>query len=477
LSGDDEKPIALREVCERCSRPIFPTRPGSTASILHRPGFCNCALQDALKKTNEMGKDPLGMPPPASDSAIAKSNQNGPPDTGPGAANQEENADPGFKIKLPTGTAEVPKFPGPDARGNNRLTQSDIVRPPGSKFDPNIQLPDLIEEGYTFFDRVGKGTMGYVYQAKSEHLDALLAIKIFHRAPFKNKRTLKRLEQEASVALGISHPHLASVYKFGISQKEYPYIVMDFMAGPTLAEVLLQEGFLDTTRALDVFIQIAEGLEYAHEEKLLHRGLKPNNIYVLVSTGGRDFIKVSDFGIAKVLPNPGRETKYMTPQGEEFGNPNYMSPEQCLGNRLDARSDIYSFGCIMYECLSGKVPHGSSNAMRVAFKQVSEEAKSLIDRFTDLDIPKDLDNVILACLEKNPEDRFRQVKDLRLALEAVRDNKKPRLPSAVAFSGSKSIKGGHNLIDKLLRPIKIKMQKLIRKSKSRLKNPKTNNQH
>jgi len=309
------------------------------------------------------------------------------------------------------------------------------------------------------------------------HLDALLAIKIFHRAPFKNKRTLKRLEQEASVALGISHPHLASVYKFGISQKEYPYIVMDFMAGPTLAEVLLLEGFLDTARALDVFIQIAEGLEYAHDEKLLHRGLKPSNIYVLVSTGGRDFVKVSDFGIAKVLPNPGRETKYMTPQGEEFGNPNYMSPEQCLGNRLDARSDIYSFGCIMYECLSGKVPHGSSNAMRVAFKQVSEEAKSLIERFTDLDIPKDLDNVILACLEKDPADRFASIKELRLALEAVRDDKKPRLPSAIPFRGTKSIAAGHSLIDKLLRPIKIKMLKLIRKSKSKQKNTKNDKAH
>jgi serine/threonine-protein kinase len=177
-----------------------------------------------------------------------------------------------------------------------------------------------------------------------------------------------------------------------------------------------------------VFIQIAEALEYAHGEKLLHRGLKPSNIYILVSTGGRDFVKVSDFGIAKVLPNPGRETKYMTPQGEEFGNPSYMSPEQCLGGRLEARSDIYSFGCVMYECLTGKLPHTSSNPVRIAFKQVSEEARSMVERFVDLDIPPEIDNIVLTCLEKNPDDRFENVKQLRLALEAVRDGKKAKLP-------------------------------------------------
>jgi serine/threonine-protein kinase len=443
LSAESDKPIVLKEVCEYCSKPIFPTRPGSTSSILHRPGFCNCALQHALHKART--NDAIAL----DKKAMANMHE-----TYLESALEDKAAeeDPGHKIKL-TGTAEVPKLEL-DGLRSQRLTRDDIVRPPGSKFDPNVQLTDLIADGFSFFDRVGKGTMGYVYQAKSEHLDALLAIKIFHRAPFKNKRTLKRLEQEASVALGIAHPHLASVYKFGVSQNDYPYIVMDFMAGPSLAEVLSEEGFLDTARALDVFIQTAEGLEYAHAEKLLHRGLKPSNIYVLVSTGGRDFIKISDFGIAKVLPNPGRETKYMTPQGEEFGNPNYMSPEQCLGNRLDARSDIYSLGCIMYECLSGKVPHGSSNAMRVAFKQVSEEAKSLVERFTDLDIPKDLDDVILACLEKDPDRRFASVKDLRLALEAVRDNKKPKLPKIISFTGVNSVSSGQRFIDKLIKLIK-----------------------
>ena len=220
MSAESDKPIVLKEVCEYCSKPIFPTRSGSTSSILHRPGFCNCALRQALDNAkganpSAPGKDKAANPNETYlQSALADQAER---------AEQAEQADqvdedgPGYNIKL-TGTAEVPKFEL-DGLRSPRLTRDDIVRPPGSKFDPNIQLTDLIAAGYTFFDRVGKGTMGYVYQAKSDNLDALLAIKIFHRAPFKNKRTLKRLEQEASVALGIAHPHLASVYKFGVSEK------------------------------------------------------------------------------------------------------------------------------------------------------------------------------------------------------------------------------------------------------------------
>jgi len=469
LSADGEQPVVLKEVCERCSKPIFPTRPGTTSSILQRPGFCNCAIHDALKRKGIPVQPGVNLDKVIEEATTPKlPGPTGPEPTQPASAESKSDPasdnDPGFKLKIPTPRPDEAKETGAKESGTKKDGSKEGDRPPGTKFDPQVQLPDLITEGFTFLDRVGKGTMGYVYQARSEHLDALLAVKIFHRAPFKNKRTLKRLEQEASAALNVSHPHLASVYKFGISEKEYPYIVMDFIAGPSLAEVLADEGFLDTERALDLFIQIADALEYAHGENLLHRGLKPSNIYLLVTTGGGDFVKVADFGIAKVLPNPGRETKYMTPMGEEFGNPAYMSPEQCLGTRLDNRSDIYSFACIMYECLSGKVPHGSSNAMRVAFKQVSEEAKSLVERFNDLDIPRDLDEVILTCLQKDPENRYPTVKEVKLALEAIRAGKKPKPPSK-NFNGAKSIKDSQKLLDKVIKLIKSAKPNLAKNAK------------
>lgn len=316
------------------------------------------------------------------------------------------------------------------------------IQPARRHFDPNIDLKDLVESGFSFYDRVGKGSLGYVYQARSKNIEALLAVKIFHRKIFENKRTLKRLEQEAMRARDLSHANLAAVYSFGISAKNYPYLVMDFLAGPSLAEILKQEGFLDVPRVIDIFIQVAEALHYAHEEKMLHRDLKPSNIYLLKATGGKDFVKVSDLGLAKVLPNPGRETKYMTPDGEEFGNPSYMSPEQCLGEKLTPASDLYGLGCVMYECLSGKLPLSSSNPVRLAFKQVSEKPRSLTARFSDLDIPEDLNDVVMCLLEKSKDARFASARDVAATLIAIRDGGKPKLPKKPSTAVTRDDKAG-----------------------------------
>lgn len=355
--------------------------------MLYRPGFCSCQLKDYVAQANGHKED-------------------------------------GHVLKIPNVQAEQNQQP---ARRH---------------FDPSIDLKDLVESGFSFYDRVGKGSLGYVYQARSKNIEALLAVKIFHRKIFENKRTLKRLEQEAMRARELSHANLAAVYSFGISAKNYPYLVMDFLAGPSLAEILKQEGFLDVPRVIDIFIQVAEALHYAHEEKMLHRDLKPSNIYLLKATGGKDFVKVSDLGLAKVLPNPGRETKYMTPDGEEFGNPSYMSPEQCLGERLTPASDLYGLGCVMYECLSGKMPLSSSNPVRLAFKQVSEKPRSLTARFSDLDIPEDLNDVVMCLLEKSKDARFASAKDVAAALIAIRDGGKPKLPKKQISAAGKDDKAG-----------------------------------
>ncbi|MBI5175462.1 MAG: serine/threonine protein kinase [Candidatus Melainabacteria bacterium] len=327
----------------------------------------------------------------------------------------------GLVLKLPEGAAAgAPVLPPAAAREAGARRH----------FDPRRELGDLVQQGYEFFDRIGKGSLGYVYQAKSKNIEDFLAVKIFHRKLFENKRTLKRLEQEARRAQQLSHPHLAAVYSFGVSEKGYPYLVMDFLSGPSLAEIIKEEGFLDVPRVIDIFLQVAEALQYAHDENMLHRDLKPSNIYLMKAEDGRDFVKVSDLGIAKVLPNPGRETKYMTPEGEEFGNPSYMSPEQCMGEKLGPASDLYSLGCVMYEALSGKLPVSSSNPVRLAFKQVSEIPKPLTTRFQDLDIPENLNAVVMNLLDKNPGSRLASAKELKEALLAVKAGKVPKLTKA-----------------------------------------------
>ncbi len=297
-------------------------------------------------------------------------------------------------------------------------------------FDPNVRLGDLSEKGYRFLDRIGKGCMTYVYQIESSNIKTPLAIKIFRRRPFENKRTLKRLEQEATKAKQLSHANLCSVYEFGVSARQYPYLVMDFLQGPTLEQIIRTEGFLDVDRVVDMVIQICDALSHAHDLNIVHRDLKPANIYLLPVKRNEDLVKVSDFGIAKILPNPGRETRYMTADGEEFGNPSYMSPEQCLGERLDARSDIYSLGCLTYEALTGKLPLSSNNAVQLAYKQLNQKPRSLRERFKDIDIPESLDSIVMCALEKKPEARFASAAKLKEALETMRGGKKPKLPTS-----------------------------------------------
>lgn len=382
MSADKEQRIILREVCETCSRPIFPSQSTIASLSAGRPGFCNCSgIKAASPKFPEVQEKV-----------------------------QEE------------GQEAVPSESAPERR-----------------FDPNVRLHDLTECGYQFLDRIGKGTLSYVYQARSGKVDALLAMKIFRRSPFENKRTLKRLEQEANKAKQLNHPNLCSVYEFGLSEKQYPYLVMDFLAGPTLEEIIRTEGFLEIDRLIDIAIQICDALSHAHQHNLIHRDLKPANIYLLKAKGGYDFVKVSDFGIAKVLPNPGRETRYMTADGEEFGSPAYMSPEQCLGERLDSRSDIYSLGCLMYEALSGKLPFNSSNPVRLGFKQVSQKPQSLRERFKDIEIPEALDAVVLCALEKKPENRFASADVMKEVLIAIQEGKKPNLPASSVSKGKAGV--------------------------------------
>jgi serine/threonine protein kinase len=390
VSADKEQRIILREVCETCSRPIFPTQSTISSLSAGRPGFCNCSgLITASQKF---------------------------PQAHPAAAEQAKNSSPIDEQQ------ELP-IDGASER----------------RFDPDVRLHDLTECGYEFLERIGKGTLSYVYQARSGKVDALLAMKIFRRSPFENKRTLKRLEQEANKAKQLNHPNLCSVYEFGLSEKQYPYLVMDFLAGPTLEEIIRTEGFLEVDRLIDIAIQICDALSHAHQHNLIHRDLKPANIYLLKAKGGGDFVKVSDFGIAKVLPNPGRETRYMTADGEEFGSPAYMSPEQCLGERLDGRSDIYSLGCLMYEALSGKLPFSSSNPVRLGFKQVSQKPQSLRERFKDIEIPEALDAAVLCALEKKPENRFASADNMKEVLIAIQDGKKPNLPAPSDSKGKAAL--------------------------------------
>lgn len=288
---------------------------------------------------------------------------------------------------------------------------------------------------YDLINTIGSGGMGVVYKAKHKNIDKTMAIKCLHKELAADPVNVQRFAQEVKAASLLTHPNLVSVYDSGISDDGTPYLVMDFLDGTSLADVLQKQGFLPLARFLDIFIQTAEALEHAHNKNIVHRDLKPSNIMILnEEKRGEDFVKIVDFGIARVFQQIAKDGPKVTQTGDVIGSPIYMSPEQCLGLALDKRSDIYSMGIAMYECLTGAPPFGGDNAIQTIVKHVNEKPMSPSKLRSDMDIPEALEHLIMSCLEKDPQLRPESVHEVLLELRRIREdsygNRKRKAPLA-----------------------------------------------
>jgi serine/threonine protein kinase len=212
------------------------------------------------------------------------------------------------------------------------------------------------------------------------------------------------------------HSNVVSVIDYGFSQEGAPYLVMDWLEGITLANLIKRENHLEEQRATKIFIQIARALTHIHSRGVLHRDLKPSNIMLLNNESETDLVKILDFGISKTTAFR-QEGEKITQKEQLVGSPLYMSPEQCLGRELDERSDIYSFGCLMYESLIGSPPLLGSTPIQTVFKHVCENPLPFNKMRPALNISPELEKVILKSLEKLPENRYRNAKDLTDDLE------------------------------------------------------------
>lgn len=251
---------------------------------------------------------------------------------------------------------------------------------------------------------LGAGGMSTVYKAQHLLLDRLVAVKLVQAGQFKAKATM-RFQQEAKAATKLNHPNIATVREFGVDEEGSAYLVMDFVEGMPLSDAIKKASSLDAARTRKLMIQICEGLKHAHEAGVVHRDLKPANIILSPGEGGQETAKLVDFGIAKIVDEESQAN--LTQTGEVFGTPNYMSPEQCLGKKADRRSDVYSLGCVMYECLTGKPPFAADSALETLMKHVND-APDLKRR----EIPADLAIAIERCMAKDPEDRFQSIDEL-----------------------------------------------------------------
>jgi len=260
--------------------------------------------------------------------------------------------------------------------------------------------------------------MGEVYRANDARLGREVAIKILPASFCRDPDRLRRFEQEARAAGALNHPNIVAVYDIG-TQEDTPYLVMELLEGSTL-RVRLQGGALSPRKAVDIAAQIARGLAAAHEKKIIHRDLKPDNVFLC--RDGR--AKILDFGLAKQTGTEAGEAtvtdlrlEQQTKPGVVLGTAGYMAPEQVRGEKADARSDVFSFGAVLYEMLSGQRAFEGKTAADRAIAILKEDPPDLLTR--NENIPVALNRIVCHCLEKNPEERFQSARDLAFHLEST----------------------------------------------------------
>ncbi|WP_437900720.1 protein kinase domain-containing protein [Sorangium sp. So ce124] len=267
---------------------------------------------------------------------------------------------------------------------------------------------------------VGEGGMGTVYEVRHKSLGRLFALKVLRHDIAQDAELVARFIQEAKAAAAIGHPNIVAVSDFGAievetGQAELPFFVMEFLSGTSLASLLRTEKTLPADRVGQIMLQCAAALGAAHAAGVIHRDLKPDNVY-LVRNGDQEFVKLLDFGVAKVTGG-----KRLTRIGMVFGTPHYMSPEQAEGKRIDARADIYALGVLMYECFAGRVPFEADTYMGVLTKHMYMSPEPLEQVMPDATTLGAFGPIVMRCLAKNPEERFSSMADLVEAIELALD--------------------------------------------------------
>ncbi len=309
----------------------------------------------------------------------------------------------------------------------------DFELPEGSTSCPNDSSPlvpllddpllgSLIEGKYRITELLAFGSTSKIYKARHEYLHIDIVVKVLQQVYRTDKRQVARFQQEAKLASSLIHPNIVKIFDCGVEPD--PYIAMEYVDGKTLAVVIKESGALPSTTAFAIFHKICDGMQAAHELGLIHRDLKPSNIMIMQNSYD---LRIIDFGIARSLYNDDRYTR----TGETLGSPPYMSPEQCRGEELDARSDIYSLGCLMYEVLTDERPFAGKNAVESIFKQIETEAPPLKKICPNQCFPQGTNHFLNRCLAKNPAQRYQSMAELSKDLQLIQAGKGKKIKSVV----------------------------------------------
>ncbi|MBY0547238.1 MAG: protein kinase [Candidatus Obscuribacterales bacterium] len=287
-----------------------------------------------------------------------------------------------------------------------------------SSYGEELGVGDKIAGRYEVLSVLGKGSFGVVFKAKHEILGRIVAIKTLRTQRIVDDRSAKRFEREAKAACLVDHPNIIKVHDFGYSVEDgVPFLVMDFISGIPLYNILKEERCITPERTVLLFSQVCDGLYHAHQRGVIHRDLKPANIMVVKKENEPETVRIVDLGVAKIVAGAeAAESEAITRTGEVCGSPIYLSPEQCVYSELDHKTDIYSLGVCLYESLTGVPPLRGETVYDTIYMHVNESPKPFKTVAPDLDIPASLEEIVMRCLSKRPCDRFESMQELKQAL-------------------------------------------------------------
>ena len=280
----------------------------------------------------------------------------------------------------------------------------------------------VLDERYRILAPLAQGAMGAVYRGERVGLGRAVAIKVMHAALPGQMSARERFEREAELMAKLAHPHCVSVLDFGVYDGK-PYLVMELVRGKSLHDLIVAERQLHPRRAADIARQLLAGVAHAHELGIIHRDIKPANIMVSPKEALGDHVQILDFGLARL-----RESTSMLTQGIAVGTPSYMAPEQCRGEKLDARVDVYATGVVLFEMIAGRKPFVAKDPLAIVKMQLTEQPPKLGDFASGADA---LEPIVARALQKQPNDRYASAVEMAAAIDQAIPTRAQTAPAGV----------------------------------------------
>lgn len=283
--------------------------------------------------------------------------------------------------------------------------------PTDNTHSSNPLIGKVVAGKFEILSVIGAGGMSVVCKARHIALGKTVALKLLQAERLKDARDIDRFQREAQAATSLNHPNIVPVREFGLDDECHPYIVMDFIDGTPLPQ-LIKEGNLTAARALSIACGVCRGLDHAHQRGVVHRDIKPENILIAKDVDGSDLPMIVDFGVARFAVDDENRSR-LTQTGEVFGTPTYMAPEQALGFPTDCRADIYALGTVVYEMLTGKPPFTAGNPLAMLMKHVSQQPEPMAN------VPAQIQSIVMRAMAKDPAARYKSAAELERVISTV----------------------------------------------------------